>query len=121
MNRIFSARLAVFLAIAVIGALMFGGVLHSVIPHTHGYAEDDHQHEQNEESALWTSLHSALRHEDKKSLLLVIAMLNTGLFAILVIAQVPQSAISVLQNARIHDPLFGEYLTRGIAKYRRFG
>lgn len=121
MNRIFSPRLAIFLAIAMVGALMFGGVLHSAIQHTHGYAETDHEHEQNEESASWTNLHSALRHEDKKLLLLLAAITNTvGVVALMVVMPGPQHAIAAVRNTLIRGPLHGDYLRRGIAHYRRF-
>ncbi len=123
MNHIFSAGFSLILTVTVMGSLMFGNALHSTIPHSHGYAETghEHKHEQNEESASWASLHSALRHEGKKLLLLAAIISLTGIVAVISIALRSELTALALANTRIYDPLLGEYLRRGIAPYRRFG
>ena len=98
-----------------------GGLLHAAIPHSHG---DDHGG--RSESTIWTGLHSALRHDDKKALfivtealiLLVLLMLGSDLARAWMRVRL---RIREYKRARGDDPLRGMALRRGILKYRAFG
>lgn len=113
---------------AVLFAFTFSGFLHNVIEHDHA-PRDGHAHEhsygpkhQNEEpvSAIWQSLHAAVRHEEKQTLVL----LGEAIIASIVIL--------ILAGARVIRPLYllevatrphfmvGRWLVTGIAPYRRF-
>lgn len=114
---------SVVTSLILVMALGGGGLLHAIVPHSHG---DDHGSGQNHESAVWTGLHGALSHEQKKFLLAIVAtiaivtlgiILNT--FSAFRVSMAYLRAVSSL--ARVRDPNAGELLRRGIHPYRKFG
>ncbi|PIR82863.1 hypothetical protein COU20_00065 [Candidatus Kaiserbacteria bacterium CG10_big_fil_rev_8_21_14_0_10_59_10] len=98
---------------ALLCTVLLGGILHDVIPHAHG------ENEYGTESAVWGSLHGALRHEEHAS-----TSLPSGAFAIITpiitLGVVAIRARRYALTAFPHDPVNGTALRRGIELYRRF-
>lgn len=113
-----TSSITILTACMVMFALLFGGTLHSVIPHTHG--SSDHSHEEKTESASWTSLHSALRHEEKQLLQMLLALVWAATLGAAYVAV--QSGLIALFPIPVHAANYqrGDYLRRGIARYRKF-
>ena len=115
--RVHSLILASILVLTISG----GGLLHAAIPHSHG---DDHGG--RSESTIWTGLHSALRHDDKKALFMV-----TETFVLLVLlmfgndlgrtAARLHACLREFRREQGDDPMRGMALRRGILRYRAFG
>lgn len=106
-----------FLAATLALVLLFGGIFHASVAHDHGEAAHA-SHSHQEESPQWASLHSSLRHEDKKDLLFLV-LIALGMLALAPLAVPPRleaapapvlRALYVVEESR-----------RGIAAYRRFG
>jgi hypothetical protein len=108
-------------SLILIVALGSGGLLHAAVPHSHG---DDHSHGGSNDSAMWTDLHSALSHEQKKTLLAVVAVIVVVGLAMVLRAINILASLAYLRRstfaARVRDPNGGELLRRGIHKYRAF-
>ena len=105
-------------ALVAVLLIAFSGApsLHAFIPHSHG---DDHHHTQSGESAIWTSLHGAVRHEDKK--ILAHVDVDTVTLALIALASLAGAFAGHSLSVRTEwHPLRGRYLTRGLAPYRRF-
>lgn len=95
---------AVFLALTLSVAVFGGTLFHAAVPHHHDHDED---------GAVWTTLHAALRH-DKMGLLMPPALPFVfplvALFFLSVIAP------------RLLQPFTLEYLlSRGVLAHRKFG
>lgn len=107
--------------IAFLAAMTLNPILHSFIPHTH----HDGNHE-GTESPVWTSLHAALRHEDKKILLFLLALLSIGTLQVFrFCVQETASLVTAVSDVRARiiraqSFLAGRWLIRGISPYRRF-
>ncbi len=89
--------------------LALGNPAHALISHEHG----SHHHEG--ESVVWQSLHSALRHEDKKMLPVFDTLAILGSVTLVVLA---------LIRKREYVPVFyslHDALRRGILPHRKFG
>ena len=101
----------------LICTLLSGGVFHASIVHDHG--EPSHAtHSHQEESPQWATLHSSLRHEDKKDLLFL-ALIILGFLALAPRRfALPQLEVAVARAPRPQHML--EELRRGVAAYRRF-
>jgi hypothetical protein len=116
MNRegVGSVVLALVLAVTVMG----GGLLHAAIPHNDG---DDHGG-QGGASVIWDSLHSNLRHDEKKFLyvvtdtLLVIVLCSVGLLLL----RLTFPSARLFAHIRLRDPVLGEALRRGVLPHRAF-
>lgn len=131
MFNVASTCLGIVLMCSVVGA----PILHNVIPHSHGggpvqdgiYTHDDvdHGHQDQKESAVWSSLHSALRHEDKKLLLVAISVVFACASVVVGTGILRDVRIrTILAQSRLLaaiDPQRGRLLHRGISSYRRFG
>ena len=116
----FSRKYAGAALIALLMATVSGGdIIHAAVPHHHG---DDHA---GQESAVWTSLHSALRHEQKKFLLVLTALLSIFLVVFasvrLLVVPVMRKVRMRFASARARDPVLGAALRTGILPHRRFG
>ena len=73
---------------------------------------------------VWTSLHSALKHDQKKFFVVLELMLAAFLivFSTVRIASLQLSALGARSRAlRARDPVYGLALRRGIFAYRKFG
>lgn len=108
-------------AVVLVCALVSGGMLHMAILHTHG---DDHDgDEPGHESAMWTDLHDALRHEDKKIFTAAASVMvidRTSVAYQLAVLEMALLIVLFLYSGSFFDPHRGFYLRRGIAPYRRF-
>jgi hypothetical protein len=112
-----SVRILGPIACACIIALLFSGLLHSLIPHHHSGAADNHGDDQD--SAIWTSLHSAIQHEQKKSLAVVDALMFSIIWVISVV--IAETATRVVPAEIVAcDPCAGAILRRGILPHRTF-
>lgn len=109
-----------FLASVIAVMVISGGLLHAAIPHN-----DGDNHGTQPESAIWQSLHSALKHDDKKALYIALEV-----FELIILTTLSLLALSTRFNARWravlaraihHDSSRGEPLRRGIFRYRAFG
>jgi hypothetical protein len=81
-----------------------GGLVHAFIPH-------DHDNE-----TIWTELHAALRHEDKKAVPdIVPAWFIATLASIGILVRMPTVLCELIPLRDL------EVVRRGIVKYRRFG
>ncbi len=127
-NRAAQTQLTVILALVIISALVFGGVMHSIIPHNHSAHITHESGESDKESPVWVSLHSALRHEDKKLLFVLLILLSFALAQVVRIraAHFPPlyRGCAYASMAFTLRPLHfstGRWITRGISPYRRFG
>lgn len=94
-----AVNLAFLLVLVVIPALLFGSVLHTLIPHSHDGGE-----------MVWQELHAALRHDTKATVVFAAVLLTVlaPLFAFVFLKLAPLTFAA--------DML----LTRGIHKYRKF-
>ena len=112
------SAVAAFVSLALLG----GGLLHAVIPHSHG---DGDNHGQSHESAEWESLHSALNHEDKKVLASSSSVDANAVLAFLANLSIAQNiSREYLRNISFQkngDPYAGDLLRRGIEAYVAFG
>lgn len=101
---------------------MGGGLLHALVPHTHG-AGDDHSGSAGE-SIIWQMLHEALQHNDKKALfvavepliLLVLSLITARMLSIASIILVARE----FSDPRVHDTARVNALRRGVFRYRAF-
>ncbi len=88
-------------------ALVIGNPVHAIVEHEHG-------HSHGAESSMWQTLHSSLRHDDKKIIpvydLLSIVGIALCISALVVPARRIRPVDSRLQSLR-----------RGIVPYRKFG
>jgi hypothetical protein len=109
--------LVTFLASACLLTLLTAGLLHALIPHHHGAI--DH-HGDDQETAVWTDLHSAVLHDQKKFLAVFSeSLLLTVLSAIavsLLLVRIPKYNLEVVAL----DPNAGRRLRRGIVPHRKF-
>lgn len=139
MTRVSDSLANVVLASLILVALVCAPLLHSVLPHAHAshaatHATSAHTHthshtpatnEAPEESPIWTSLHSALRHEDKKVLLDTVLVLSLFIFSVLTfrffipVFSYTEQCLRI-QRSRPRIPSEGEWLMSGISPYRRF-
>lgn len=94
-------------AFAVGVTLLLGAPLHTLIPHEHSHAAGG--------EAIWSSLHSALRHEDKQ---FAATSAIVFLIAVKLLADLAFRYASL--DLRVFDPDRGSLLRRGIHLYRRF-
>lgn len=103
------------LAVLLIGILACAGLLHSLIPHSHG-----EEHESGmAETVVWASLHSAVLQDSKKAPLL--PLLSYTLTLLVVCTAFALLPVCTPALARVRDKRTGECLRRGINKYRSFG
>ncbi len=88
-------------------SLLFGNPAHALIAHDHGHAH-------GAESTMWQTLHSSLRHEDKKILPVSVSLMMLGIVLI--------ASATIIPTRRNH-PVDGALraLRRGIVPYRKFG
>ena len=105
----FAQSAAVMIGAILAFSLISGGLMHALIPHDHGG-----HHHVGETSSIWSSLHAALRHEDKQTL--PIFNMLTVVALILVVRQ-----LSLRREIDTHVDSLMEFLRRGIVPYRRFG
>lgn len=129
-----SGALSAMLCAALLVAFSTGPLLHSAIPHTHhAHAHATHTHpgeadRSESESVVWTSLHSALRHEDKKVLLAILLLIETATFFFVTrvnSAQLSRATPANRAYVQWHkrkplDAVVGDWLSNGISPYRRF-
>lgn len=104
------------LVLVLLAALLGGGLSHSLVPHQHS-----HSHTEGE-TTIWTTLHSSLRHEDKK---LLVSLVEGAV--LLVVASVI-STLAILVSRRVRtvradllDMRERDALRKGIFRYRAFG
>jgi hypothetical protein len=115
-----SRAMAIVLTFVLTITICFGGFLHAAIPHN-----DGDNHGQSGASPVWESLHSAIKHEDKKSIAPSAEFLVL-LVLVLLLGQRQRAFTRVrLQMRHRHvlrgmDPVSGLILRRGIAAYRAF-
>lgn len=101
-------------AVILVAAVSGGGLAHSLVPHDHG------EHGTQSESSVWTSLHSSLRHEQKK-FLFDIAFLLANFLTTLALIQLAARFAPYARAEEAHDPMRGILLRTGVLAYRRFG
>lgn len=105
-----------FLALCISLALLGGGLAHASVAHDHGHSHGA------EESSVWTSLHSSLRHEDKKMLFMLVETASLATLAVLLVSGARQLSLKhACARASIRDPYARDALRRGIYRYRVFG
>jgi hypothetical protein len=107
-------RAMAIVALVVAAGLISGGLLHAGISHEHGHSHGGHTHA--EESPQWGVLHDAVRHEDEKDLLLLLAIALGAAVRVLRLLLVPLG-VPVPPDKQF----LLEELRRGIAPYRKFG
>ncbi len=93
------------LAGVLVAVLMFGGLVHAFIPHTHSGNE-----------AIAETLHSALSHEQKGS---IAVALSAGLGAVLLILFTHTGLLVRSRIAQERDATL-LILRRGVVPYRKF-
>ena len=111
------------LALLLVVAVMSGGLLHALIPHSHGNG-DEHSGGAGE-SIIWQIFHSALQHNDKKALFTLIEPLVLTVLAVIT-AHILNAVGSILytrdfSDPRVHDGSRMSALRRGVFRYRVFG
>lgn len=94
----------VLLALTVACSLLFGGVTHALIPHSHDGGE-----------ALWQELHAVTRGAEKY-LGFIFALGSLLLARVICVQQLVPLHLSLASNTALE-----RLLHRGIAQYRRFG
>lgn len=94
----------VLLALTVASSLLFGGVAHALIPHSHDGGE-----------LMWQELHALTRGAEKY--LAFVFALGSILLARLIFVQ----QLVPLYLSRVSNTAFEQLLHRGVAQYRRFG
>jgi hypothetical protein len=129
-------HLSALLAVLV----MWLPLVHGIVPHSHGEQvphEHSHTHAHSlqdspvhteGESTVWSSLHGALSHEDKKILLAVLALITFWVYLfsytlpVILIVYRCNVRKRLLQSRGFHasDINRGTWLLRGICAYRRF-
>lgn len=105
-----------FVAFVLIATLLGAGVSHALVPHAHS-----HDHTQGE-SVIWSTLHSSLRHEDKK--LLVASVEGTLLSVLAFVVFTGALVVSRRRHtnqAEEDDMSMCDALRKGIYRYRAFG
>lgn len=111
-----------FLSVLCIATIFAAPIMHSVITHAHGNVTDDHGN--STQSAVWATLHSGTKHEDKMLLVAVLAIIFSAivpLFRITVqkLLQLDTQMQYALRRLR-RRLLFQLILARGIAAHRKF-
>lgn len=105
-----------FIALILAAALLGGGLAHVSVTHDHGHSHGA------DESSIWMTLHSSLRHEDKSVLFLVSESFLLIVMAVLVASTAAAHTHKLGQLiAALRDPYARDALRRGIYRYRVFG
>ncbi len=124
--------MSAIVCVAFLIAFSTGPLLHSLIPHAHGAHAHMHTHpgesgSGESESPVWASLHSALRHEDKKVFFAILFVILVSALSVTRLDVVRLSLAAQSRGTRIQwrnrkpiDALTGEWLSNGISPYRRF-
>ncbi len=99
------------IALALVVAVTLGSPLHALIPHDHSAG---HDHGDHKESIVWQSLHSSLRHEDKKAIPLFDALAIVGVAFFVIRFRIPARSLEVVDSIT-------DALRRGIMPHRKFG
>ena len=109
--------LVTFLVIACLLTFVTAGLLHDVIPHNHGAVDN---HGNDTDSAIWSTLHSAIQHDQKKFLIIftesLLVVVSSVIAASLLRMVFPVQSPEIL----VFDPFAGAMLRRGIVPYRKF-
>lgn len=104
------------IALVLISALLGGGVTHAAVSHEHGHFHSA------EESSIWATLHTSLRHEDKSALFILSESFLLVSIAIIVASTVAVHTHKLVQLVAMRrDPYARDALRRGIYRYRVFG
>lgn len=128
MSRRAFTRFAMVVVLALVLALAFGGILHSLVPHNHGVhsAHEAHPSGHEEESPVWKALHASLHHEEKNLIYALLALFSLA-FVVTTrahfLVRVSTRARGSVRLRRYTVPrtfISGRWLTRGISPYRRF-
>lgn len=100
----------------LISALLGGGITHTTVSHEHGHAHSA------EESSIWATLHSSLRHEEKSVFFVLSESFLLVAIAIIVASTAAAHTHTLVQLiAMRRDPYARDALRRGIYRYRVFG
>ena len=106
-----SQNIALFTAFLIVVSLAFGGLSHSLLPHQHSHVE-----------SVTSTMHSALRHEEKKFIdlpvFLTVLSIAVVTFVVTGLAQTQIALMGLVIRAQSSDSIG---LRRGIVAYRRFG
>lgn len=124
-----SGAVSVIVCAVFLVAFSTGPLLHSLIPHAHtGHTHTHAGAGQSEsESPVWSSLHAALRHEDKNVFFAILFLITVVASFVTRLDASRLSSVGV--SSRIHerwrnrkpiDAITGEWLSNGISPYRRF-
>jgi hypothetical protein len=104
------------ITLILISALLGGGVTHATVSHEHGHSHSA------EESSIWATLHSSLRHEEKSALFVLSESFLLVAIAIIVASAAAAHTHKLVQLvATRRDPYARDALRRGIYRYRVFG
>ncbi|MEN9561221.1 MAG: hypothetical protein RIQ56_494 [Candidatus Parcubacteria bacterium] len=102
--------LSISLGFVLVCTLTFGGYVHDAVHHEHGHGPD--------ESVVWQQLHSAVRHEHKKSFLLSKPLILELQADVVTNTHVKRPQVDTLYPG--DDPVRGTALRKAKVKHRAF-
>ena len=104
----------ILLAFVVVFVLSSGGILHAIVPHEHNYDGS------KDVGVIWEQLHAAVRHEDKKTLLVSADALPLFVFGMNVALGYLGAALILFYIRRKPFNTILDALRSGIVPYRKF-